>query len=217
MTFEHKFLTFPEIVNTDLETGRIYTLPDGTQYPSVTTILDRADDGSGLAAWRARLGRAEADRQGRIAANRGTKIHTMAENYLLNRDNVTKGQMPVNIEMFNFLRKKLDNISVLYGIECGLYSHALKVAGRTDIFAKYKGVDSVVDNKTSKRDKEAEWIESYFIQTTAYSIMLEEMFKIEVPQIVVLITTEQGSCQEFIRPSHEYREKTIALFKEFNV
>ncbi len=216
MTFNHQFYEFPPLTREDTDTGRFYTLPTGERYPSVTTILGRADDGSGLAAWRARVGAEEADRIGRMAANRGTKIHTMAEKYLLNESNPTKGQMPINVVMFKALKEKLDNISTVYGIECGLFSHTLRSAGSTDIFAKYKDLDSIVDNKTSIREKRAEWIEDYFIQTTAYVIMVEEMFKIHIPQLVVLITNQEGTCQEFIRSPDDYRSKTIDLFRKYN-
>lgn len=216
MIFKHTFQDFPNLIREDTEEGRHYVLPSGERYPSVTHILSALDDGKSLEEWIKRVGEEEANKIGRVAANRGTLIHKMVEDYLLNKDNPTKGHMPINVYMFNNMKKYLHNIEEVYGIECSLYSHSLQAAGTADIFAKYKGVRSIVDNKSSKREKREEWIQDYFLQTGSYAIMIEELYDIAVPQVVVLITCENGEVQEFVRPSEPYKEKVRQLFKEYH-
>ena len=42
--------------------SRLYLTPDGESLPSVTTILSKAKDRSGLKKWRQRVGEEEAER-----------------------------------------------------------------------------------------------------------------------------------------------------------
>ena len=65
----------------------------------------------------------------------------------------------------------LDNISDIYAQECGLYSDKYKVAGRVDCIAKYNGVLSIIDFKTSTKERSDDWNENYYIQGSAYAEM----------------------------------------------
>ena len=62
---------------------RYYNVEEGTQYPSVTTILGAFADQSGLDKWRKRVGEAEANRISKFSANRGTVMHQLCEYYIL--------------------------------------------------------------------------------------------------------------------------------------
>ena len=78
-------------------------------------------------------------------------------------------------------------------------------------------MDSIIDFKTSSKKKKDEWIKKYFLQTTAYSIMWEELTGIKVTQIVILITGEDGSREEYIRNRDDYveeQEEVIAKYTE---
>ena len=56
---------------------------------------------------------------------------------------------------------------------------------------------AVIDFKTSTKEKKEDWIESYFVQETAYAAMFLERSGIEVKKIVTLIATEEGTTQVF--------------------
>jgi genome maintenance exonuclease 1 len=61
-----------------------------------------------------------------------------------------------------------------------------------------------VDFKGSTKAKRIEDIENYFLQATAYAIMWQERTGIQVSQIVILISCEDGIVQEVIRQTNQY-------------
>ena len=145
------------------------------------------------------------------AAARGTKVHHMCEDYLNNMSidypekwkKHEKDFLPLCL--FNQLRDKvLVNISEIYAQECGLYSDKYKVAGRVDCIAKYKGVLSIIDFKTSTRERSDAWNENYYIQGSAYAEMFTELTGIDISQIVILVVTEDGTVQEFIKQKGDF-------------
>ena len=107
--------------------------------------------------------------------------------------------------IFGQLRDKvLTNISDIYAQECGLYSDKYKVAGRVDCIAKYKGILSIIDFKTSTRERSDAWNENYYIQGSAYAEMFTELTGIDVSQVVILVVTEDGTVQEFIKQKSDF-------------
>ena len=94
------------------------------------------------------------------------------------------------------------------------------MAGRVDCVAEYKGTLSIIDFKTSTKEKNDEWNESYYIQGSAYAEMFEERTGIEISQVVILVVTEDGTVQEFIKDKQEYLNRlseTIYIWSEENV
>ena len=59
-------------------------------------------------------------------------------------------------------------------------------------------------SKTSRKERNDEWNESYYIQPSAYAEMFEERTGIEINQIVILVVTEDGVVQEFVKDKGEY-------------
>jgi genome maintenance exonuclease 1 len=91
--FKHNFVPFVELENEYINGQRYYVLPDGvTKLKSVTTILGEKTDKTALLEWRKKVGDAEADRISNQATRRGTSIHTIAERYVLNEDNIFRDQ-----------------------------------------------------------------------------------------------------------------------------
>ena len=86
----------PELEAETLSTGRTYKTPDGNKYPSVTTVLGE-EGKAGILAWRKRVGEEEANRISFQASSRGTSVHTLAENYINNDPEWSKGAMPTTI------------------------------------------------------------------------------------------------------------------------
>lgn len=216
--FKHHPLPETPLSTINENGARYYVMPDGTKLKSVTTILGERLDKTALIEWRKKVGEEEANRISTQAARRGTAIHSLAESYILNKDmgEIYKKAMPVNVESFKqiipLLDEKVDNI---LGVEMALYSKALKCAGRTDLIAEYDGKVSVIDFKTSRKLKKEEWIESYFLQATVYSMMFEWIYKISVPQIVIIIAVDnEKTPQVFKLERSQFVERVLEIFTE---
>lgn len=183
---------------------RFYTLPDGTEVPSVTTVLG-AKPKQGIIDWRERVGEEEANRVSQISCNRGTNVHTLCERYLNNEPLGT--MMPDAVEMFRSIKPMLNNINDIWYQEQALYSKTLGMAGRVDSVGHYNGVLSIIDFKTSKRPKNVEDIEDYFLQTTAYAVMILEMLNIKILDSVIIMAVQDseplvfhGKTKDYIAP-----------------
>ena len=169
--------------------GRRYKVPNGELYESVTTALGRQPEKKkSLMEWRRRVGDAEANRISRKAAGRGTAVHSIIEDYLNNVEQPAKDRMPDAVGMVQSLKPILDkSISKVYMQEAPLWSTKYKLAGRVDCIADIKGKLSVVDFKTSMKIKKREWVKDYFLQTSAYSHMIKEMYGDTVDQTIIFI------------------------------
>jgi len=211
--FNHKFFEFEELPRVVIEGKRYYQLPDGSLAKSVTTAISDASDKTALYEWRAKVGEVEANKISTQAANRGTSLHSICENYLLNEDKMPPNTMPVNVFTFKQIRPFIDNhIDNIYGIEARLFSYKLKAAGTADCIAEWDGVPSIIDFKTSRKEKKEEWIENYFLQATTYAMMFEERTGIVVPQIVILIAVDHQEPQVFVKSKDTFVKKVLQIF-----
>ena len=114
--------------------------------------------------------------------------------------------------MEKVIKEKVDNV---YAQECGLYSDKYMVSGRVDCIAEYDGVLSIIDFKTSRSERNDDWNESYYIQASAYAEMFEERTGTPIEQIVILVVTEDGVVQEFIKNKTDYLPKLINAVDDF--
>ena len=213
--FDHVKLNgeLPDITTESIKGKRFYVTPEGNKYPSITTVLsDRNKEG--IVKWRESVGNDVANQVMRQAASRGTAVHTLIENYLNNEELSKQDVLPV--ALFVTMKSELDNINNIRIQEGGLYSDKLGVAGRVDCIAEYKGKISVIDFKTSTKEKKEEWVENYFIQGSAYCEMYEERFLQPIEQVVILIVTEDGAVQTFIKDKKDYLPLLKTAIKEFN-
>jgi genome maintenance exonuclease 1 len=203
-TFTHTPLPsdiIPEVYTETINKNRFYVTPEGNKYPSITTVLSgRAKEG--INAWRERVGETAANKIMRAASSRGTAVHELAENYLNNDE--LKNQEVLPLFMFTQLKPELDNINNIVMQEGGLYSDKWGIAGRVDCIAEYDGKLTVIDFKTSTKEKKEEWIENYFIQCTAYCEMYEERYGKAIDQIAILIVCEDGTTQTFVKDKKDY-------------
>ena len=213
--FDHVKLNgeLPEITTESIKGKRFYVTPEGNKYPSITTVLsDRNKEG--IVKWRESVGNDVANQVMRQAASRGTAVHTLIENYLNNEELSKQDVLPV--ALFVTMKSELDNINNIRIQEGGLYSDFYGVAGRVDCIADYKGVLSVIDFKTSTKEKKEEWVENYFIQGAAYCEMYEERFDQPIDRVVILIVTEDGAVQTFSKDKNDYLPLLKSAIKEFN-
>ena len=208
--FNHIECELPKLNRVTNEDGtRVYQTPSGNKYPSVTTVTGLLKKQS-IIAWRKRVGEEEANRISSTAARRGTRIHSLAEKYLLN-ESVNPDMF--DIEMWNKFKPILHNINNIYALEQSVFSDHLEVAGTVDCIAEYNGKMSVIDFKTSKRIKERDNIHDYFMQCSAYAVAFEEMTKIPVPQIVILIAVDEEDPLIFV----EKRNTWINGFRDLRL
>ena len=203
--FNHIPVELPPVKATNVDGKRLYETPDGNKYPSITTVLSLRKK-EGLFEWRKRVGDDVANYVARKAATRGTKVHHMCEDYLNNdfdEEKHKKDFLPYCL--FNELKSKvLVNIDDIYAQEAGLYSDKYKVAARADCIAHYRGVPSVMDFKTSTKERNDDWNENYYIQGTAYAEMFHARTGIEIDQVVILVVTEDCTVQEFVKDKEPY-------------
>ena len=222
MTYKHQktvLSLIPKLKTKTINKNRFYVTPEGNEYPSITTVLSIRNK-KGLVEWRKRVGNDVANYVAGKAAARGTKVHHMCEDYLNNEDinHHQKDFLPWCL--FTQLKNKvLCNIDNIYAQECGLYSDKYKVAGRVDCIAEYDNVLSVIDFKTSTRERDDAWNENYYIQGSAYAEMFTELTGVDISQIVILVVTEDGTVQEFVKKKFDYLEAlkdSVTEWKEQN-
>ena len=208
-------LGLPDLNAEMTDLGRFYTTPEGKKYPSITTILGAASDSSWKEEWIARVGKEEAERVSKQATRRGTAVHEIAEFYLKNDPNYARGHMPANIQSFKNIQPFLDrHMGLIAGLEVALWSDTLKCAGRVDCIAKWNNEWSIIDFKTSKREKSRDDIHSYFMQCAAYSYMFYERTGIIPKQIVIVMTVDDGKSLVFVEKASDWLPKFVELRKK---
>ena len=223
--FSHTPVDLPPVKARNSDGVRLYETPECNKYPSITTVLSIRNK-KGLHEWRKRVGYDVANYVARTAASRGTKVHHMCEDYL-NNVHVSWPEKWKEHEkhflpycLFNQLKEQaLCNINGIYAQEAGLYSDKYKVAGRVDCIAEYRGVPSIIDFKTSSKERNDDWNVNYYIQGSAYAEMFGERTGIEISQVVILVVTEDGTVQEFIKDKHNYLDalvESVAEWRERN-
>ena len=208
--YTHKPVEIQKLTTQTINFKRFYQAPNGILYPSITTVLSTRKK-EGLFEWRKRVGDDVANYVARTSAARGTAVHHMCEDYLNNFPvdwpdkwkEHEKKFLPFCLfkQLENKVLQKIDNIR---SQECALFSNKYRVAGRVDCIAEYDGKLSIIDFKTSTKERNDEWNENYYIQASAYAEMFEEQTGTPIEQIVILVVTEDGAVQEFVKEKYDY-------------
>ena len=196
MAFKHLNIhNFPQLKATTTEKGRRYRVGDSL-YPSVTTVIGHSKKKS-IMEWRQRVGEEQANAISKRASTRGNKCHKLCELYLENKSISQYSDDPLSMGLFYQIKPYLDSINNIHALEAPLCSNVLKLAGRVDCIAEYKGELAIIDFKTSTKEKREEWIHDYFAQETAYAIMFQELTNLQVKKLVTIIACETGEPQVF--------------------
>lgn len=180
--------------------GRLYVTPNGSSVPSVTTVLSATADKTALIAWRARVGDAEADRITKESTNLGTLVHKHVENYIIGLDRPAGSNQIHSIARSMsdlIIDNGLKDVDEVWGMEANLYSPNL-YAGTTDLVGLYRRRPSIMDHKTTKKMKKAEWLEDYFIQTCAYAIAHNELYGTDIKQGVLFMVSREFEYSTFV-------------------
>ena len=185
----------PKTKGKKIDGHRFYQI-DGKNYPSITTVLG-IQKTKELQKWRDSIGNDVANWEMGRAARRGKATHTLVEQYLKGETPSERSVLPLGL--FRLLKPYVDQINNIHALETIMYSKKLTVAGQVDCIAEYKGKLSVVDFKTSTKQRDEDYNYGNFLQCSAYAKMFEEIYpdkKIE--QTVVLAACEDGFVQEWI-------------------
>ena len=201
----------PVTVGKKVNGFRFYEI-DGKAYPSITTVLSIRSK-EGLQKWRDSIGEKVANWEMNRAARRGKATHTLVEQYIKNETPSIRDVLPLGL--FRLLKPYIDQIDNIHCLETIMYSKKLTIAGQVDCIAEYNGKLSVIDFKTANKERKEDWIENYFLQTTAYAIMYEEMFGKPIEQIVILLAAEDGTVQSYTRDKKEYQDKLGIAIQDF--
>lgn len=176
---------------------RYYQTPEGNLYPSVTTVLSYGEDKTFLTEWKARVGEDEAKRISSRATNRGTRLHTLCEEYIKGKELKVN---PFDLDTWRVFKPVLERISLVTALETPLFSNKLRVAGTVDCIGVYDGIPSIIDFKTSKRTKTREDIPTYFMQTAAYACAWLELTGEKLTQGVILMSVDDEQPIVFKEP-----------------
>lgn len=204
MSFVYEPLSLPKLERTHIGEKRLYFRPDNKEkkYISITTITSFFNRKIFI-DWRKKVGNEEADKITNAATRRGTDLHTLNECYL---QNIFPPDVPeISKKLFEVNKPALDKIGKILGIELGMFSDYLGIAGTCDLIAEFDGELAIIDYKTSKKPKPREWLEHYFVQCCAYAFMLKELTGLEVKKFVIIMSCENGELSI-------YEERDIAKY-----
>ena len=219
MLFNHVSELDPiEMVAEMVEGKRMYRTPEGYKFPSVTTVIsNNAAKKANIARWRKRVGEEKANAKTTRATGRGTKYHSIAEDYFNNNLDLKKyNKYPLPVLMFHHSRDTLDRINNIYLQEAALYSKHLELAGRVDCIAEFDGMLSIIDFKTAQEPKREQYLYDYFVQETAYACMLQEIYGLTVKKLVTIVACENGETQvKVLPPKKEYFIRLMSYIDEY--
>ena len=205
---------FDDATTAHTDYTHLYKTPRGDIFKSVTTMLYKVEGTSpGIERWKVSVGEQVAKHITEESKRIGTATHEIIEQYL---NNEKPSELALLVRgHFTQLKELLDNIDEIFATEQILYSYDMSLAGTADCIAKYKGIESIIDFKTSKKKKKEEWIENYFLQATIYARMWHELTGRIIKKIVILISCEDGTVQEFVKSPIDYEGVVDEKLKKF--
>lgn len=212
--FKHIPYRLPRLKTRNRNGKRFYMVTPSKLYPSVTTVMAIVDQ-QGIDRWIEEVGEGYAKAVQIRSTTLGSELHKIVEEYLNNKDPRESHTNIIPLAHFDNIKEHLCRIDNIRGQEETLFSHGLKLAGRVDCVADFDGKISIIDFKTSRKKKQENWIEKYFLQETAYAIMWEEMTNMSINQIVTIISGEDGSKDVYVKSRDSYKVRLREVIKEY--
>jgi genome maintenance exonuclease 1 len=217
--FNHIDISLPKLDRETIDGVRYYKVPDAEELirlVSITSVTSHFNKEI-FVKWRKKVGEEKANQITKAATSRGTDMHSLTENYLLNIPELPEVQ-PISKFLFDIARSDLNKIDNIHALESSLYSKQLGIAGTVDCIAEFEGELAIIDFKTSKKPKPREWIDHYFVQCMAYGCMLYELTGISVKKLVIIMSCENGECvvyeerdkSKYIKLLTQYIRKFVA-------
>jgi genome maintenance exonuclease 1 len=206
---------YEKIDRTTVDGKRHYCTPDGNKVPSVTTILDRTkpqEQREALAKWKKAVGEERAQQITTEAANRGTRMHSYLESYVLNDDMKPLPSNPFAHPSWfmaaEVILNGLSNVDECWGSEVPVYYSGL-YAGTTDCVGVWKGRPAIIDFKQTNKPKKREWIGDYFIQLAAYAQAHNVTHGTDINCGVIMMAAQPKLLEDNTYSTPEYLEFVI--------
>jgi hypothetical protein len=187
---------YPSSTRQTLDGKRVYNI-NGEALPSVTTILQATETEEKkkiLEQWKQRVGAENADRIRDQAANRGSVLHRIVENYITDTKHLDLTDLGQEAhKMADILIQSAidERLSEVWGVEPYLAYQGL-FAGQTDLIGIHDGKITVCDHKNSNK-------------LAAYALAFEDMFGEHIPRGVNFIITKDLYYQEFSWEGEEFK------------
>lgn len=212
MTLITNKFDYTELKRNSIEGKRLYSCPDGSKVPSVTTILDKTKPPEKIKAlmeWKQRVGHEKAQQITTEAAGRGTRMHKYLEDYVKTGIISVPGSNPYSHQSHKMaltvINEGLVNVNEIWGVEVGLYYPGL-YAGTTDSVGLHLNDESILDYKQSNKPKKEEWIEDYYLQLTAYALAHNKIYNTNIKKGVVLMCVKPPELSPGIWGDTAYQE-----------
>lgn len=187
------------------------------KYPGVTRVLSATKDNTGLDLWRQRVGEEEAERIMVEAQNIGTSLDTMVNDYLGGTSlfEAEAEYAATGKKLFGRILPWLKKIEPM-AVQAKVWSDHLKIMGYSDCIGLYDGVLSVIDIKNSKKPKLEEYLEDYWLQTTAYSMCMFDMIGFAPKQVVLIIALREEAYPQVVKkPIAPFIPKVLQRVHEY--
>lgn len=203
---------YNELTRNSVEGKRLYSCPDGSRVPSVTTILDKTkppEKVKALMEWRNRVGHEKAQQITTEAASRGTRMHKYLEDYVKTGIISTPGSNPYSHQSHKMALKVIDKglsqVNEVWGVEVGLYFPGI-YAGTTDGVGLHRSRESILDYKQTNKPKKKDWIEDYYLQLVAYALAHNEVYGTNIKKGVVLMCVKPDEVAPGIWGEPQYQQ-----------
>jgi len=197
---------------------RLYLTPDGESLPSVTTVLSKTKDKSGLDRWRKRVGEKTAEKIIADSSRIGTALHLFIEHYVNEHAYKDLTEIGVQAEKMAqvIINEGLKDIDEVWGSEVHLYLPG-KYAGTTDMVGLYKGRPAIIDFKQTNKPKKREWVQDYLMQLAAYAHAHNHLFDTEIDQGVILMCSRDFIFQRFELTGENFTRALDSFMKKLDL
>ena len=200
------------INRTTIDGKRHYALPNGSAVPSVTTILDKTkskESREALDKWRKAVGAERAQQITTEAANRGTRMHSYLESYILSDDMKPLPSNPYAHPSWfmaaEVILNGLCNVNEFWGSEVPVYYSGL-YAGTTDSVGVHNNAPAIMDYKQTNKLKKREYIGDYFVQLAAYAQAHNNMYGTDIKKGVILMCQQPKELEPGVFDTPVYQE-----------
>ena len=204
----NKKYNYPTSSRSVINGSRHYTLNNQilVSVSSVLKMTKSESEKASLKAWQDRIGFKESLRIKNEAAQRGTEMHSLIENFLLGRSNLnlfeqekekSHPQKMADLIISEGLKNKLSEIN---GVECVVhYPEPKGFAGTSDLIGIWDNIPSVIDfkQKNSIMKESYDSLQTYFMQLGAYSLAHNTVYGSSITQGVILLATRDLVFQVF--------------------
>lgn len=164
-----------------------FIVPEGLVLPSLTTVLSATAPVGKIMAlmnWRKRVGAEEANRRTRMAADRGTWMHKVIEDFFDEQDietalDLSPKYRPYFDAIYDFLLT-IDQCVLAESAIAYWFAPGFGYTGTFDQLAIIDGQYVLIDWKTSYKEKPDYQLADYRQQLGGYAQAIEQMYDIEI-------------------------------------